>query len=197
MRRAALGFTLIELMITLAVLAVLLALAAPSFNDSIARARLRGAADGVVSLIEEARQQATRTNRDVNLSFQGSGATWCVGARGAAAPPPGQRVAAAPACNCLADASTCLVDGRPFVVESAAFGPANGRATIDDADIAVVFDRRLGSLQDFTAINGALGNVVLSQPNSDLQLQIAVNARGHARICVPTGKPVFGGYRSC
>lgn len=193
MRSAAPGFTLIELMITLAVLAVLVALAAPSFNDSIQRARLKGAADAIVSTVETARQQATRLNRDVSLAVRGSAGAWCVGARAAANPAPGQPVATAPACDCSADASLCRVENMQLVVDSASFGPSGGRATIDAADVSVVFDRRLGTLQDFTSA----GNLLLSQPNSSLQLQIDVGALGHARICVPSGKPVFGGYRSC
>jgi prepilin-type N-terminal cleavage/methylation domain-containing protein len=46
-----LGFTLIELMVTLAVMAVVLAAAAPSFADFFDKSRVRGAADGVISLI--------------------------------------------------------------------------------------------------------------------------------------------------
>lgn len=193
MTRASSGFTLVELMITIAVLAVLVALAAPSFNESIQRARLKGAADAVVAVIATARQQATRLNRDVSLSVRGSAGAWCVGARAAANPAPGQQAAAAPTCDCSADASLCRVEGTPLVVESASFGPAGARATIDGADIAVVFDRRLGTLQDFATA----GNVLLSQPDSSFQLQVEVNALGHARICVPSGKPVFGGYRTC
>ena len=193
MRPADSGFTLVELMITIAVLAALMALAAPSFSDSIARARLKGAADGVVSLIEEARQLSTRLDRDVNLTFRGAGDNWCVGARAAADPTVGQQVAAAPTCDCSSDPSVCLVDTRQLVAASSEFGPPNNRAQIDTADIAVVFDRKLGALQDFTTV----GSVLLSQPDTNYQLQVGVNALGHARVCVPSGKPVFGGYRTC
>jgi type IV fimbrial biogenesis protein FimT len=193
MRPVESGFTLVELMITIAVLAALMALAAPSFSDSISRARLRGAADGVVSMIEEARQNSTRLDRDVNLTLRGAGDNWCFGARSAADPVVGQPVATAPTCDCSSTPGACLVGGRSMVVASSEFGPPNNRATIDTADVAVVFDRKLGALQDFTTV----GEVVLSQPDTNYQLQVGVNALGHARICVPAGKPVFGGYRSC
>lgn len=187
------GFTLIELMITIAVLAVLIALAAPSFNDSIARARLKGAADGVVSLVENARQQATRLDRDVNLTFRGSGENWCVGARGAATPAVGQPVPAALACDCSSNAALCTAGDTPLVADASSFGPTGGRATIDAADVAVVIDRKLGALQDFTTA----GSVVLSQPGTTFQLQVGINPLGHARVCVPSGAPSIGGYRPC
>ena len=52
------GFSLVELMVAVAVLAILLAAAAPSFAEFFDRARLRGAADDVTSLIATARGEA-------------------------------------------------------------------------------------------------------------------------------------------
>lgn len=59
------GLTLIELMIGLAVLGVVLALAAPSFEQSINGNRLSSAAAEMVGALQLARSEAVRNNRRV------------------------------------------------------------------------------------------------------------------------------------
>ena len=57
------GFTLVELMITVVVLAILVALAAPSFADLIDRNRLKKQMTGVVDVFEFARGEAQKRIR--------------------------------------------------------------------------------------------------------------------------------------
>jgi type IV fimbrial biogenesis protein FimT len=61
------GFTLIELMVAIAVLAVLLALAVPNFNDASLSARLNGFANSLVAAAQVARSEAIKRNSDVSL----------------------------------------------------------------------------------------------------------------------------------
>lgn len=68
------GLTLTELMITIAVLAVLLAVALPSFRSNLDDRRLSGAATGLASLIESASSRAHR-GEQVTLSCT-SGTEW-------------------------------------------------------------------------------------------------------------------------
>jgi len=77
-RRAGRGFTLIELMVTVAVLAVGLALAAPSLSTQIANYRLRGAAEGVINGLNYARAEAVRRNSNVSFTLDAGGAGWTV-----------------------------------------------------------------------------------------------------------------------
>lgn len=75
------GFTLVELMITVAVLAIVVTLAAPSFSDLINRNRLIAAANDIVGVMQTARMEAVRRNTRVVLcpSTDGagcSGADW-------------------------------------------------------------------------------------------------------------------------
>jgi type IV fimbrial biogenesis protein FimT len=56
------GFTLIEMMITITILGILLAIAAPSFNRQIQQQRLKAAAESLASDLLFARNEAIRTN---------------------------------------------------------------------------------------------------------------------------------------
>lgn len=73
------GFTLVELMITVAVLAIVVTLAAPSFSDLINRNRLTGAANEIVGALQTARMEAVRRNASVVLCPSTDGAS-CSGA---------------------------------------------------------------------------------------------------------------------
>ena len=68
MRRPA-GFTLVELIVVLAILATLVALAAPSFSRTIASARLRSGASEVRSTLARARSLAVAGGRVRSVVF--------------------------------------------------------------------------------------------------------------------------------
>jgi type IV fimbrial biogenesis protein FimT len=61
------GFTLVEVMITIAVLAVVLGIAVPSFSGVIAQNRLVAATNEVVGAVQLARMEAVRRNARVGL----------------------------------------------------------------------------------------------------------------------------------
>ena len=61
-RLRALGFTLMELMVTLSVAAILLAIAAPSFTSIFNTNRLAGSANELLATLQSARIEAVRRN---------------------------------------------------------------------------------------------------------------------------------------
>jgi type IV fimbrial biogenesis protein FimT len=70
------GLTLIELMMALAICAVLMSLAVPSFAQYLQRQRLKAAAQGLELDLREARFEAARRGSALYLSFR-EGPDWC------------------------------------------------------------------------------------------------------------------------
>jgi prepilin-type N-terminal cleavage/methylation domain-containing protein len=186
------GVTLVELMVTLAVLAILSTIAAPSFVDFIDRGRVRGAADGVVSLISQARAEAVENDLDVSIAMAGSGAAWCMGGHSAAVPTGGAPAGVATPCDCTdpADATACRIAGQRFAIEV---------GTYPDVAIGVLpapinFDSTLGAMTPLGA-----RSLTLTSPRGKYDVVVEVNSLGQARLCVPEGlgKPSISGIPPC
>lgn len=180
------GFTLVELMVTVAVLAILMALAGPSFEDFMQRYRLRGAADEVASIVANARAEALMRNRDVAVVFTGDADAWCVGA--VAAPEPttlGELASTAPTCDCDND---CTLSGR--VVETRAASHSGVTMSADPG--SVTFSRDTGAVDDLSS-----PTATLQSPNGKYSLNVAISPLGRGRLCVPTGSPAISGFEGC
>lgn len=74
-RERARGFTLVELMVTIAVLVVVLGIAAPSLQGVINRNRVTSVANEVVAALNTARMEAVRRNRAAKLCPSVDGAS--------------------------------------------------------------------------------------------------------------------------
>lgn len=73
------GFTLVELMVTIAVMAILLMIAVPSFNDATLGSKLGSYANNLVAGAHLARSEAIKRNRAVTLCVSSNGTDCATG----------------------------------------------------------------------------------------------------------------------
>jgi type IV fimbrial biogenesis protein FimT len=86
-RRSDAGLTLVEILVTLALMAALATLTLPSFGQMIDRHRLISAAETLAADLAQARFEAARAGQPLHVVFR-AGSDWCYA------------VALAPACAC-------------------------------------------------------------------------------------------------
>src|SRR4051794_15151317 len=69
------GFTLVEFMVAIAIMAILLTLAVPSFNESKLSSQLRASANDLVASANLARSEAIKRRAIVTLCVSSNGST--------------------------------------------------------------------------------------------------------------------------
>ena len=70
------GFTLIELMAALAILALLLLLGIPSFTTFLRNSEIRSTSESIINGLRTASAEATRRNARVAFTLTGTGSDW-------------------------------------------------------------------------------------------------------------------------
>ncbi len=176
------GFTLVELMVTLAVVVIFALMAAPLFVEMRERSIVRGAAGDLVAAVAQAKFEAAKRNSFVTVSIRGSGSAWCIGVQ-----------TTATGCNCLN--STCDISqfntsdlNRAKLLAPASF---NSAATTD-----FTIDPRLGMLRNLDTG----GTLVVRSPSDtwDYRLQFNLSPTAQTKLCTPTGgKHALSDYPSC
>lgn len=194
------GFSLVELMITIAVLAIFVAIAAPTFEDLRERSAVRGASEGFVGLLAQARFESARRNQPVSVAIARDGDNWCAGAV----------LGAATGCDCFAKnpaaPTYCALgqfpaqdnndarSGRDQAIE----GNRRTRLLADpdfNGDGVLTFDPKLGMLTDIADA----GTIVLRSPSNayDFRLAMTISPAGRTWSCVPAGARPLPGYKAC
>jgi type IV fimbrial biogenesis protein FimT len=179
------GVTLIEMMIAIVLLAIIAALAIPSFADFRERATIRGSAEQMMSAVAQFRHEGIKRNRFVTVTFSGAAGSpnWCVGAE----------LGADVACDCN-DADACSLGRFP---ESAV--ERRGTILVARTGFSAVnslsFDPSTGMLTNL----GHAGTVTLRSPSDrfDYRLRFDLNPVGRASLCVPGGSRQLPGYQPC
>ncbi|MEH6445666.1 MAG: GspH/FimT family pseudopilin [Oceanospirillaceae bacterium] len=72
------GFSLVELMVTLAIIVILITVAVPSFNSSLLRADASSLADSLISSLNYAKSEAVSRNERIYLCARNANGSGCL-----------------------------------------------------------------------------------------------------------------------
>ena len=166
------GLTAIELIIVLAVTAILLVVGVPDFQNINEKRRLKGAAEAMRQDLRFARTEAIKRNQRVRLTFTGSGDAWCYGV-----------ALVGEACDCTRP-DQCRLDGVRRVRDSGAF---------PGVDLVAASFAGGRTFTTFNPIYGTAGNgtAKLRSPGGD-NLWVRLSVLGRARVCTPDTETTLG-----
>lgn len=161
------GLTLMELVITIAVVAILAVASVPVYTDYIETNRLKAASEAIYSSSTQARSEALKQQAAM-LVMVTSGGSWCVG------------VTTASTCNCGTPGNCNLgtISGSEYPGTSLSL---NGIVT--NVGFSVGGDRGLVTPS---------GTLTLTATNGDA-ISIVINKMGFPRLCSAT----VSGYQPC
>lgn len=161
------GVSLIELMVGLAIAALLLAVGLPSFSTFIQNSKIRNAAESIQNGLQLARSEAVTRNTLVQFTL-GTGSSWTIGCVNA-------------------------VTGCPSVIQSRASKEGSSSAvTVTATDGTPIVFNNLGRMTSpvpaggasVTSINVDMNPAILPAAQSR-DLRITVDVGGSVRMCDP------------
>ncbi len=182
------GFTLMELLIAVAVLAILLSIGVGSYSNLFKKNELRGATESIYSLLTYAKSESIKSNTQIAVTFKaGDNGSWCAGLRTV--------VGANNTCNCEAAVSatnSCkLTTGdRLVVIDGSEFGKTKLTVNGSMTDETIIFDNVRGMPVQTPRI---LGSLQLETDNGD-KVKAEVNVMGNVKTCTVSGS---SDYASC
>ena len=171
------GFTLVEIMISIVVLALLIMVGIPSFTLFIQNSRTRAAADGLLNGLQTARNEAIRRNQCVQLKIVNN-TGWTV--------------------------ATCGDPDTALQSRSESEGTQSVAAVITPGGSDTVSFNGLGRIVNPNPSDNSLpfgqvdlDNTTLASNPDARPLRIVVPAGGALRMCDPSPKLTAGDPRAC
>ena len=181
------GFSLVEIMITLLLLALIINFGVPAMNSFLERNRLKSAAEEIYNQIKYARSESIKQSRPLYLKFSADGSTaWSLGISNTS----GCTITETDATN----ASACRIDVGGTWVRKVFINGTTGQS-YPDISLSVNPDPYEISFDQVRGI--ATAGVVTLTSTSGWVIRSSLSALGHVKLCSPTGVTNVAGYPSC
>lgn len=172
------GFSLVELMVTIVVLAIAIAIAVPNFSTMIQNTRIRTAAESVQNGIQTARAEAVKRNAMIRFELAAN-SRWEV--------------------KCVTVVGDLDGDGEddcPAVIQERTAGEGSASSIVVTADPAAATELVFNGLGRLTSLAGGVAPPNLVSINIDIDptilppeqsrnLRILVGIGGNTRMCDP------------
>jgi type IV fimbrial biogenesis protein FimT len=152
------GFTLVELMVTVALIAILMKIALPSFNNLMRSARIRAAAEAVNNGLQKARGEAIAQNKNVEFIL-GADTSWTVKLAGSVTP----------------------IQTRP-----ASEGSADVTRTVSPAGTTKVTFNNLGRVITPNADGSLPLSTITTSISGVKSMAVIIQAGGNSKMCDPS-----------
>lgn len=180
------GFTLVEVMMSILLMAIGMALALPSYRDMVEKRQVTNGAEQVASFINVAQGVAMKTNQVVTVSYSRTDDDeWCIGA-----------VSGETACDCNVTDSTainyCQIGSQPYILNNAHAGDRELVHSVT-GDGAYAFDPIRGLFVD---LDDSL-QMELRSPSDQFRLNVVVNNTGRVILCSNSADHAIPGYEVC
>ena len=180
------GFTLIELMVVLAVLAIIVTVAVPNMSSFLDTNKLRGVTGQFYSDVQYARSESITRNRNISVSVTSNGNdTWCYG------------ISTNTGCDCTitdpGNASACTLPiSATNVLKVGQSNEFTGVRLLSPAGT----NQTIATFDPTRGIAASTSSVIFESINN-LETHVDVSVLGKVSACSPSGSKSVTGYSTC
>jgi len=165
------GFTLLELLVTLAIVAILVGVAVPAMTGHLDKTRLRAASEALVQELQQARNHAINYRKTVYFSYSITTSSWCFGWSDSGP------------CDCHTD-----IDDRRCGTSSTDKLHIHRQSTEDFPSVRLVSNQSTPqSTLQFSPLRGTVTAASFVLRSRDAELKVIVSPLGRVRLCSPDG----------
>jgi type IV fimbrial biogenesis protein FimT len=181
------GFTVIEALVTVAILGIVLAVAVPSAVDWIRIQRVKASAAELAADIQFARAEAVRRNWEVAIKFESNGQQACYTVH---------TTNVFGMCSCLLGEGNACPEAHSdnrFELKTVALPGSAGVSMAVNQNLAFESVRALPKGLDEIGLSTGVSTLQADIDGGSMrQLRVVTNTAGRPHICAPSGSKIVG-----
>ena len=161
------GFTLIELMMAVAIIAIFMMLALPSFSTWMMNTQIRTTAESIMNGLQVARNESVRRNVPVQFVLDATGSSWTV--------------------SCVAVVAPTCPDTNPIQQRATGEGSSSSITVTANKGRTIVFNSfgLMTSPTAVTEVDPVSFDVDGPNASESRELRVTIQTGGNVRLCDP------------